>query len=76
MNNICIASSKIRKDIYEEIRQTIFDKHSQGITIGSLAEEMGICREHLSRMLNDHCPMNVDQFFYLIVRLELHGLQL
>lgn len=73
MNHDCYFSSdKLLKSILEEIRETIKDKHSSGITQELLASELGISREQLSRLLNGEYTMRSDYLIYLIVRLGLN----
>lgn len=53
MNNDCIYSSeKLYKSVLEDIREAIKDKHHAGVTQERLANQLGITREHLTRILN------------------------
>lgn len=61
--------SSYREKALEEIRETIKDYRSQGISQASLAKELGITREYLNRMLNNDKKFNDDVLLYLCVRL-------
>ncbi len=72
MKHDCSNSSYMRYErVLEEIRETIKDKRKYGVTQSTLADELGISREHFSRMLNNLCDMKLSMFIYLINRLEL-----
>ena len=73
MKNDCYFSSvQLRNAVLEEIRETIKDKHLNGITQELLADELGISREQLTRLLNGDYIIKSDYLFYLIVRLGLN----
>lgn len=73
MNNDCIYSSeKLYKSVLEDIREAIKDKHHAGVTQERLANQLGITREHLTRILNGKYIIRGDYLFYLIVELGLN----
>ena len=73
MNNDCnYSSKKLYELVLEDIRETIKDKHHAGVTQERLANELGITREHLTRILNGEYIIRSDYLFYLIVELGLN----
>lgn len=66
----CFSSEYL--SILEEIRETIKDKPN--VTQKSLALELGISREHLTRLLSNYYPMKGEQLIYLICRLGIKNL--
>lgn len=72
MKNDCNSSStNLYYLVLEEIREKIKDSHPYGITQESLAKELGVSREHLTRMLSGKYSMDAIYFLSLCVELGL-----
>ena len=72
MNNDCYFSSeKLRKQVLGEIRDTINKRHSSGLTRQTLAKEIGVTREQLTRLLLGDYSLKIEYLCYLIVRLGI-----
>lgn len=68
----CLSSEQVMKSLFEEIRERIKDR--PGLTQAALAEELGVTREHLNRMLKNKYSMKAEDLIYLMIALEIKGL--
>ncbi len=63
--------AKFYEPALEEFREKIKDLHPCGVTQETLANEIGLSREHLSRMLSGKVRMDASYFIFLRIRLGL-----